>query len=142
MTTTVVGFRLGRDDQARQVTVIVTEAGVLHRSHGAYGAPSRLSKPNPPVVKENPVHRQILQLRATYAEYARKGYIREIIPPACVRLETTEYPLHATPFGPHAPDCHPELLAEFTAAAPGAPRSLEEAIHDFCFLGVFFELVT
>ncbi len=37
MATLVVGFRLGNDTSSRQVTVLVTQVGVLRRAHGLYG---------------------------------------------------------------------------------------------------------
>ncbi|MCJ0875444.1 hypothetical protein [Streptomyces sp. AP-93] len=49
MPMTVVGFRLGRTATGRQVTVLLTESGVLHRSHGLYGQPPKLDTPKLPL---------------------------------------------------------------------------------------------
>ncbi|MCX5129295.1 hypothetical protein [Streptomyces sp. NBC_00347] len=49
MPTTVVGFRLGKTATGRQVTVLITESGVLHRSHGVYGQPPKLDAPKLPL---------------------------------------------------------------------------------------------
>ncbi|MFI5642042.1 hypothetical protein ACIA8H_32110 [Streptomyces goshikiensis] len=49
MPTIVVGFRLSNPVTSRQITVIVTESGVLHRSHGQYARPPKLNRPKAPV---------------------------------------------------------------------------------------------
>ncbi|CAM5286666.1 hypothetical protein SMICM304S_09493 [Streptomyces microflavus] len=82
MTTLVVGFRLGNDASSRQVTVLVTESGVLHRAHGTYGRLPRLSKPEPSRVLysrtlfegEHPLARPIAGLREHHVGYTKKGY--------------------------------------------------------------------
>ncbi|KIF02741.1 hypothetical protein PL81_28195, partial [Streptomyces sp. RSD-27] len=70
-------------------------------------------------------------LRKLYAELLHQGYTRTLIAPACVRLDTGERPLHPRPWGEHAPKAHPELIAEFTGAAPAGPGSLEDALTAF-----------
>ncbi|MEU6481038.1 hypothetical protein ABZ858_30005 [Streptomyces sp. NPDC047017] len=133
MPTTVVGFRLGSDSQGRQVTAVLTQAGVLHRCNGPMGAaPKPTRKPSVPTPGDpHPVPRQAARLRKIHAELTEKGYGRVLVPPACVRLEVAEHPLHAHPYGPNAPAAHPELLEEFIGLAPSAARDLDEALHDF-----------
>ncbi|MFE4263398.1 hypothetical protein [Streptomyces sp. NPDC056883] len=132
MPTTVVGFRLGCDERGRQVTVILTEAGVLHRCHGPLGLKPTPVKPDVPTsVDPHPVPRQAARLRKIHADLTGRAYGRVLVAPACVRLETSEHPLHANPYGPHAPPVHPELLEEFVGLAPSGPRSLDEALHAF-----------
>ncbi|MET9611052.1 hypothetical protein ABZZ17_39255 [Streptomyces sp. NPDC006512] len=132
MGTMVVGFRLGSDTKGRQATLVLTEAGVLHQSTGLLGMAPRPAKPHPPVTPDpHPVPRQAAELRRVYAALLARGYTRELIAPACVRLETDEYPLHDRPFGPYAPRPHPELIADFTGAAPAGPGSLEDALTAF-----------
>ncbi|MEU6060379.1 hypothetical protein [Streptomyces sp. NPDC047097] len=75
--------------------------------------------------------RQAANLRRLHAELTGKGYGRVLFAPACVRLETTEHPLHEHPYGPHAPAAHPELVEEFVSLAPSAPRNLDRALRDF-----------
>ncbi|MFF4578786.1 hypothetical protein [Streptomyces sp. NPDC001389] len=132
MGTTVVGFRLGWDRKGRQTTVVLTEAGVLHHSSGLLGLVPRPTRPHAPVGADpHPVPRQAATLRKLYAELLHQGYTRTLIAPACVRLDTGERPLHPRPWGEHAPKAHPELVAEFTGAAPAGPGSLEDALAAF-----------
>ncbi|MER6215407.1 hypothetical protein ABT213_15230 [Streptomyces sp. NPDC001674] len=132
MGTVVVGFRLGWDRKGRQATVVLTQAGVLHHSSGLLGLAARPARPHAPAGPDpHPVPRQAAILRRLYADLHRQGYTRELIPPACVRLDTEEQPLHSRPWGEHAPRAHPELIAEFTGAAPAAPGSLEDALTAF-----------
>ncbi|MFI5672574.1 hypothetical protein [Streptomyces sp. NPDC051704] len=132
MGTMVVGFRLGSDAKGRQATLVLTEAGVLHQSTGPLGMAPRPSKPHAPIAPDHhPVPRQAAEMRRAYAALTGCGYTRALIPPACVRLDTDEHPLHAQPYGPHAPRPHPELIAEFTGAAPAGPGSLEAALAAF-----------
>ncbi|MEU3725341.1 hypothetical protein AB0E73_21825, partial [Streptomyces sp. NPDC031705] len=132
MGTTVVGFRLGSDTKGRQATVVLTQAGVLHQSTGLLGMAPRPTRPHPPVAPDpHPVPRQAAELRKVYAALHHRGFDRELIPPACVRLDTDERPLHAEPFGPRAPRPHPELIEEFTGAAPAGPRTLDDALAAF-----------
>ncbi|WP_327359920.1 hypothetical protein [Streptomyces sp. NBC_01296] len=132
MGTMVVGFRLGSDAKGRQATLVLTEAGVLHQSTGLLGIAPRPAKPHAPIAPDpHPVPRQAAALRKVYRALIGRGYTRELIPPACVRLETDEHPLHAQPYGPHAPHPHPELIAEFTGAAPAGSGSLEDALAAF-----------
>ncbi|NML55255.1 hypothetical protein HHL19_29460 [Streptomyces sp. R302] len=131
--TLTVGFRLGNDTTGRQVTVLVTETGVLHRAHGLYG---RLPRVSPPVASpalaatlpalrgDNPLARRIAELRTEHAAYTRKGYTRPLIPPAVVRVDVKEHP-------PQDRMRHRELVHAFTDAAPTTPRSLEAAIKEF-----------
>ncbi|MFF3337837.1 hypothetical protein [Streptomyces flavidovirens] len=109
----------------------MTETGVRHICRGVYGGQGAFSRPEPPARSENPVHGQILRLRAIHAKYLDQGYTRALIPPACVHLDVTEPPLHSHPYGKDAPRPHPELFAAFVGSAPGSPARLEEAIHDF-----------
>ncbi|MCY0929442.1 hypothetical protein OTB20_25230 [Streptomyces sp. H27-H1] len=132
MPTTVMGFRLGCDERGRQVTVVLTEAGVLHRCNGPMGLAAKPAKPGvPPSVDPHPVPRQAAKLRKIHADLTSKGYTRALIPPACVRLEISEHPLHEHPYGPDAPPPHPELVEEFVGLAPSGPRSLDEAVRAF-----------
>ncbi len=108
MPTTVVGFRLGSDTRGRQVTVVLTQGGVLHRCNGPMGEalkPTR--KPSVPAIGDpHPVPRQAARLREIHAELSEKGYGRVLVAPACVRLEVTEHPLHEHPYGPERPPPH------------------------------------
>ncbi|MFE5767011.1 hypothetical protein ACFQ7O_01390 [Streptomyces sp. NPDC056485] len=132
MGTMVVGFRLGWDAKGRQATLVLTEAGVLHQCTGLLGMAPRPAKPHAPVAPDpHPVPRQAARLRKAYAALTGRGYIRQLIPPACVRLDTDEHLLHSHPYGPHAPRPHPELIEEFTGAAPSRPGSLEDALAAF-----------
>ncbi|WP_327258241.1 hypothetical protein [Streptomyces sp. NBC_01244] len=132
MPTTVMGFRLGSDKQGRQVTVVLTQAGVLHRCNGPMGLAPKPTKPAVPCsVDPHPVPRQAARLRQIHAELTGRGYDRVLVAPACVRLGVTEHPLHAHPHGPNAPAVHLELLEEFIGLAPSAPRHLDEAFRDF-----------
>lgn len=132
VTTLVVGFRLGNDMSSRQVTVLVTESGVLHRAHGVYGRLPRLSKPEPSRVMdsrtlfegEHPLARPIASLREHHAGYTKKGYSRALVPPAAVRLDVEENPLF-----PAVP--HPELIQAFIGSAPNTPQPLDSAIGAF-----------
>ncbi|GGX29420.1 hypothetical protein GCM10010353_50800 [Streptomyces chryseus] len=128
-----VGFRLGNDTTTRQVTVLVTQAGYLHRAQGIYGKLARLSRPerspavNTPIPAfqgEHPLARPIADLRRHHAAYTRNGYTRILIPPAVVRLNFDEdQPLTAV--------AHRELFQAFIGAAPTTPQSLEAAITAF-----------
>ncbi|MEU8436612.1 hypothetical protein AB0F18_27640 [Streptomyces sp. NPDC029216] len=132
MGTTVVGFRLGWDRKGRQATAVLTQAGVLHHSTGLLGLAPRPVRPHAPAAADpHPVPRQAVTLRRLYADLLHQGYTRVLIAPACVRLDTEEHPLHARPWGEHAPRAHPELIADFTGAAPAGPGSLEEALTAF-----------
>ncbi|WP_338676828.1 hypothetical protein V1460_30540 [Streptomyces sp. SCSIO 30461] len=132
MATLVVGFRLGNDTTSRQVTVLVTESGVLHRAQGIYGKLPRLSRPEPSVALsrnslfkgENPLASPIAALRERHTDYTKKGYSRALIPPAVVRLDLEELP----PF-PAIP--HRKLMQAFIGAAPNTPQPLDVAIRDF-----------
>ncbi|AZM87331.1 hypothetical protein [Streptomyces sp. W1SF4] len=130
MGTTVVGFRLGWDRKGRQATVVLTQAGILHHGSGLLGMPQRPARPQAPAAADpHPVPRQAATLRRVYAGLVHQGYGRELIPPVCVRLDTDERPLH--PRGEHAPRAHPELIAEFTGAAPCGPGTLDDALTAF-----------
>ncbi|MFJ5098959.1 hypothetical protein [Streptomyces sp. NPDC088557] len=131
--TLTVGFRLGNDTTARQVTALVTEGGYLHRAQGLYGKLPRLSRPersravdsrNPSFRGEHPLARPIADLRRHHTEYTKKGYTRVLIPPAVVRLDLDETQ-------PLSPVAHRELFNAFTGAAPATPQSLEAAITAF-----------
>ncbi|MET9954398.1 hypothetical protein ABZ135_23030 [Streptomyces sp. NPDC006339] len=80
-----VGFRLGNDTTTRQVTVLVTQSGVLHRAQGLYGRLARLCRPErSPAVNnplpwfqgEHPLARPVADLRRHHAAYTRDGYTR------------------------------------------------------------------
>ncbi len=132
MGTMVVGFRLGSDVRGRQATLVLTQAGVLHHSTGVLGMTPRPAKPHASIAPDpHPVPRQAAELRKVYAALLARGYTRELIAPACVPLETDEHPPHEKPYGPHAPRPHPELIADFTGAAPAGPGSLEDALATF-----------
>ncbi|MEV7416600.1 hypothetical protein [Streptomyces sp. NPDC089919] len=132
MSTTVIGFRLGWDAKGRQATVLLTQGGVLHQSSGQLGLAPRPTRPHAPAAPDpHPVPRQAATLRKLYAELIHRGYTRELIAPACVRLDVDEHPLHPRPYGDHAPRAHPELIRDFTGAAPAGHGSLEEALTDF-----------
>ncbi|WP_031014012.1 hypothetical protein [Streptomyces sp. NRRL F-5727] len=131
--TLTVGFRLGNDTLTRQVTVLVTESGVLHRAQGLYGKLPRIAPPVPSVALttplpdfrgENPLARPIADLRQQHASYTRKGYDRILIPPSVVRVDVREYP-------PRPAVRHRELIHAFVDAAPSTPQSLEAAITAF-----------
>ncbi|MFJ9644058.1 hypothetical protein ACWEPM_16935 [Streptomyces sp. NPDC004244] len=132
MPTTVVGFRLGCDARSRQATIVLTESGVLHRSNGPLGSTSKSGRPDAPAsVDPHPVPRQAAKLRKLHAELTGAGFSRVLVPPACVRLETDEHPLHAKPYGGNAPPPHPELVEEFVGLAPTSSMPLDEAIRAF-----------
>ncbi|MFD8978714.1 hypothetical protein [Streptomyces sp. NPDC059564] len=133
MATTVVGFRLGSDKRGRQVTLLLTGAGVLHRGNGLYGMTPQLSKPAVPVagVDPHPVPRQAARLREVHAQLIKDGYTRVLIAPACIQLKEDEHPLHPQPYGENAPPRHPELLSEFVGRAPASCGQLEDAIRSF-----------
>ncbi|MFC0602271.1 hypothetical protein [Streptomyces palmae] len=131
--TLTVGFRLGNDVTTRQVTVLVTQSGVLHRAQGIYGKLARLSRPErspavnnpiPALQGEHPLARPIADLRRHHAAYTTNGYTRLLVPPAVVRLDLDEdQPLTAV--------AHRELFEAFVGAAPTTPQSLEAAITAF-----------
>ncbi|MFD0268040.1 hypothetical protein ACFVGY_15880 [Streptomyces sp. NPDC127106] len=79
----------------------------------------------------HPVPRQAAKLRKLHAELTGAGFSRVLVPPACVRLETDEHPLHAKPYGGNAPPPHPELVEEFVGLAPAGSMPLDEAIRAF-----------
>ncbi|MFI0742787.1 hypothetical protein ACH4PU_32600 [Streptomyces sp. NPDC021100] len=128
MATVVVGFRLGTG--TRQATVIVSQSGRLYLAEGLYGQRGRVLRPRVSHGKY-PVHTQVAAFRAEHADRLRRGYDKVLIPPACVRLERDEPPLHPHPYGPNAPESDPQLLEEFVAMAPSRPQELEQAIYDF-----------
>ncbi|MFI8423637.1 hypothetical protein [Streptomyces sp. NPDC085479] len=131
--TLTVGFRLGNDTTTRQVTVLVTQSGYLHRAQGVYGKLARLSRPerspavNNPIPSfqgEHPLARPIADLRRHHAAYTTNGYTRILIPPAVVRLNFDEdQPLTTA--------AHRELFQAFIGAAPTTPQSLDAAIAAF-----------
>ncbi|MCX5199337.1 hypothetical protein OOK31_36615 [Streptomyces sp. NBC_00249] len=140
MPTTVVGFQLGNDDKHRQVTVVLTATGVLHRAHGAPGRLPRMPRPDVPfqlthpdrgwAKTESPLARPILSLRELHTSWTKKGYTHPLVPPACVRLDVEEHPVVKGQYGTARP--HPELARAFLSAAPSnTQQSLDEAIHDF-----------
>ncbi|MER5890899.1 hypothetical protein ABT160_44375 [Streptomyces sp. NPDC001941] len=126
--TLVGGVRLGNDTSARQVTVFVTESGVLHRSHGLYGKLPRLSRPySSPAVSRGTepedarlLARPIAKLREQHAQYKARGYTRNLISPVSVRLEVEEQRVEDR-----------VLLRAFVGAAPAKPLTLDAAIKQF-----------
>ncbi|MFJ6794971.1 hypothetical protein [Streptomyces sp. NPDC091268] len=139
-TTLVVGFRLGNEESGRQLTVLLTEAGVLHRSHGAYGQRPRLDPPRPPLRYLHPASpwlqgehlltAPISALREQYAVTTKRGYKEVLIPPACVRLAVAEHPLPPRE-QPHGARRHPELTEAFIDEAPRTPSQLDVAVDEF-----------
>ncbi|MFD5891273.1 hypothetical protein ACFWHQ_35645 [Streptomyces sp. NPDC060334] len=133
MATLVVGFRLGNDISGRQVTVLVTQSGVLHRAHGLYGKLARVSRPEASIVLttsipgfagENPLARPIAELRTHHASYTKRGFVRNLIPPAVVRLDMEEQP-------PASKEPDRELIQAFIGEAPNTPQPLDTAIKEF-----------
>ncbi|MGT2532413.1 hypothetical protein ACU4GG_39120 [Streptomyces nojiriensis] len=140
MPTVVVGFRLGHTVTSRQVTVLVTESGVLHRSHGSYGQPPTLEPPKAPLRSADPdlpwmkgehiLTRPISRLRELHATAKEKGYTQVLIAPACVRLDVEEHPLPPAR-NPRSARPHPELTAAFIGTAPGTVQPLDAAVDEF-----------
>ncbi|MFE2163704.1 hypothetical protein ACFXB3_01260 [Streptomyces sp. NPDC059447] len=141
MPTVVVGFRLGHTVTSRQVTVLVTETGVLHRSHGPYGQPPQLDPPKIPLRSADPdlpwMKREhiltgpISRLRELHATATEKGYTQVLIAPACVRLDVEEHPLPPAAQNPRRARPHPELTAAFIGTAPGTAQPLDTAVEEF-----------
>ncbi|MFB7919532.1 hypothetical protein [Streptomyces sp. NPDC056061] len=139
MPTQVVGFRLGNDTTGRQVTILVSESGVLYRSHGLYGRPAKLAHPEVPHALahpnvslfqgEHPLSRPIADLRNHHTAYTQKGYTRALIPPGAVTLPVDEELPPDLSGRPELP--HRELTDAFTGTAPPAGTTLEEAIREF-----------
>ncbi|MCX5103591.1 hypothetical protein OG305_29970 [Streptomyces sp. NBC_00439] len=139
MPTRVVGFRLGNDITSRQVTVLVSQSGVLYRSHGPYGRPARLAVPEIPHVLshphlshfrgEHPLSRSIAGLRNHHSDYTEKGYSRALIPPNAVVLPVDEELPAELDGRPELP--HRELTDAFLGAAPSGDGRLEDAIREF-----------
>ncbi|MEV7612556.1 hypothetical protein [Streptomyces sp. NPDC089799] len=142
MATTVVGFRMGCDVRARQITVMVSHTGVLYRSNGPYGKAPALGKPElspalygppAPAGGEHPLARPIASLRKYHAQCLENGYTRVLIPPGTAVLdvdERLEVPVPAPDRRrPRLP--HRELAEAFVGEAPCAEQSLEEAIRAF-----------
>ncbi|MEV8535232.1 hypothetical protein [Streptomyces sp. NPDC051211] len=136
MATTVVGFRMGCDERARQITVLVSHSGVLYRSHGPYGKPPTLARPelSPPLYSplptsrgEHPLARPVVSLRNYHAQCLAQGYTRILIPPGVAVLDVDER-LQVPVVPPNRPR---ELTEAFVGAAPAAGQSLEEAIRAF-----------
>lgn len=144
MPTTVVGFRLGNAVTSRQVTVLVTETGVLHRAHGGYGQPPKLDPPKLPLRYLHPdlawmkgehmLTGPISALRDHHATATKKGYTQVLIAPACVRLDLEEHPPPPKE-NPHDARPHPELTEAFIRTAPDtAPdtaQPLAAAVDEF-----------
>ncbi|WP_314245923.1 hypothetical protein [Streptomyces sp. DSM 40907] len=139
MPTTVVGFRLGCDRRGRQVTVFVSQAGVLYRSAGPYGKRPVLVRPEvPPVIGnpsapglagEHPLARPIRSLREQHAECLRHGLTRELIAPVVTSLAVEE-DLSAVLRGrPRLPQ--QQLTDAFLGAVHRPAGSLDEAIRRF-----------
>ncbi|MFJ7265540.1 hypothetical protein ACIQV3_02530 [Streptomyces sp. NPDC099050] len=134
-----VGFRLGRAVTGRQVTVLLTESGVLHRSHGAYGQPPELEPPKLPLRRprsgqswrdgEHILAGPISALREHHGTATDRGYTEVLIAPACVRIDVEEHPPPPTGIPRGRP--HPELTHAFVGTAPGTPRTLDAAVDEF-----------
>ncbi|MET9852186.1 hypothetical protein ABZY57_04440 [Streptomyces sp. NPDC006450] len=139
MPTMVVGFRLGKAATSRQVTVLFTESGVLHRSHGVYGQPPKLDAPKLPlrylhpglpwIQGEQVLTGPISALRGHHATALKNGYDEVLIPPACVRLDVAERPLPPRE-DPRAP-AHLELTEAFLGSAPHIAQPLDRAVDAF-----------
>lgn len=136
----VVGFRLGRTATGRQVTVLLTESGVLHRSHGVYGQPPKLDPPKLPLrylfpdlsltKGEHFLTGPIRALREQHETATKRGHTEVLIAPACLRLDVDEHPL--PPKGnPRGARPHPELTEAFIGTAPGADQPLDTAVDEF-----------
>ncbi|MFJ5726068.1 hypothetical protein [Streptomyces sp. NPDC093149] len=134
-----MGFRLGNDITSRQVTMLVSQSGVLYRSHGLYGRLARLAAPQIPHVLahpnmthfrgEHPLSRSIADLRIYHRGYTEKGYSRALVPPAVVVLPIDE---ELPPDIAKRVDLpHRELTDAFLGAAPSGGRGLEDAIREF-----------
>ncbi|MBT1188437.1 hypothetical protein HET69_31800 [Streptomyces sp. CJ_13] len=140
MPTTVVGFRLGNAVTSRQVTVLVTETGVLHRAHGGYGQPPKLDPPKLPLRYLHPdlawmkgehmLTGPISALRDHHATATKKGYTQVLIAPACVRLDLEEHPPPPKE-NPHDARPHPELTEAFIRTAPDTAQPLAAAVDEF-----------
>ncbi|WP_405533115.1 hypothetical protein OG592_38220 [Streptomyces avidinii] len=139
MPTTVVGFRLGCDGRGRQVTVFVSQAGVLYRSAGPYGKRPVLVRPEvspvvgnpsaPRLAGEQPLAGPIRSLREQHAECLRHGLTRELIPPVVTSLEVEE-DLPAVLQG--RPRLQQQKLTDaFLGAVHRPAGSLEDAIRQF-----------
>ncbi|MFE4634859.1 hypothetical protein ACFRJ1_15990 [Streptomyces sp. NPDC056773] len=139
MSTTVVGFRLGKAATSRQVTVLVTQSGVLHRSHGVYGQPPKLEKPKLPLrylrpdlpwmQGEHVLTGPISALRGHHATALKNGYGEVLVPPACVLLDVEERPL--PPRNNPRVLVHPELTEAFLGSAPHTAQPLDSAVDAF-----------
>ncbi|MFD9725339.1 hypothetical protein [Streptomyces sp. NPDC059072] len=122
------------------MTVLVTESGVLHRSHGPYGQPPELDPPKLPQRPADPHPRRIKgehiltgpisRLRELHATATEKGYTQVLIAPACVRLDVEERPLPPAQ-SPRRARPHPELTAAFIGTAPGTAQPLDAAVEEF-----------
>lgn len=140
----VLGFRLGRAVAGRQTTVLITQSGVLHRSHGVYGQPPKLDPPKMPLRYLHPdlpwmkgehiLTGPIRALRDHHANAMEKGYTQVLIAPACVRLDVEEYPMPPAE-RPRDARPHLELTEAFVGTAPGtAPGTawpLDTAVDEF-----------
>ncbi|MFI7357822.1 hypothetical protein ACIBTP_28360 [Streptomyces avidinii] len=139
MPTTVVGFRLGCDGRGRQVTVFVSQAGVLYRSAGPYGERPVLVRPEvSPVVRnpsaprlagEQPLAGPIRSLREQHAECLRHGLTRELIPPVVTSLAVEEDLPAVLQGRPRLPQ--QQLTDAFLGAVHRPAGSLEDAIRQF-----------
>ncbi|MFD6184887.1 hypothetical protein [Streptomyces goshikiensis] len=140
MPTTVVGFRPGNAVTSRQVTVLVTETGVLHRAHGGYGQPP---KPDPPKLPPRYLHPNlawmkgehmltspISALRDHHTTATKEGYTQVLIAPACVRLDLEEHPMPPKE-NPHDARPHPELTEAFIGTPPDTAQPLAAAVDAF-----------
>lgn len=135
-----VGFRLGRAVTGRQLTVLLTESGVLHRSHGVYGQPPRLDPPQLPLRHLHPglswmkgehiLTGPISALRDHHDAATKRGYTEVLIAPACVRLDVKEHPLPPKE-NPRGARRHPELTDAFIGTAPHTAQPLDVAVDEF-----------
>ncbi|MFD9418453.1 hypothetical protein ACFWC9_27565 [Streptomyces goshikiensis] len=140
MPTIVVGFRLGHAVTSRQVTVLVTETGVLHRAHGVCGQPPKLDPPKLPprylhpdlawMKGEHMLTSPISALRDHHTTAMKKGYTEVLIAPACVRLDLEEHPMPPKE-NPHDARPHPELTEAFIGTAPDTAQPLGAAVDEF-----------
>ncbi|WP_051779280.1 hypothetical protein [Streptomyces sp. NRRL S-241] len=139
MPTTVVGFRLGCDGRGRQVTVFVSQSGVLYRSAGPYGKRPVLVRPEVSPVLSKPsasgfggeqsLARPIGSLLEQHAECLRHGLTRELIPPVVTSLAVEEDLPAVLQGRPRLPQ--QRLTEAFLGAVHRPAGSLEDAIRQF-----------
>ncbi|MFD7019118.1 hypothetical protein [Streptomyces sp. NPDC059928] len=124
MTVAAVGFRRANQTTGRQITVVVTQSGFLHKNTGPLGRPGRFTCPRdvtwfPPGPNRHPVQKAVAELRRLHNQQ-QHAYARTMIAPAAVRLEDGTDEASST-----------DVITAFTGAAPSGERALEDAIAAF-----------